>query len=77
MKTDRAIDDTPPRPAWTAPFRWIARLARVSLFDIDFEEETSRENANLWLLFLASDPEGTWHLWPDTARRLQLDDPTD
>ena len=69
MRSDRAIDARPPVPAWTAPFRWLARVSRVSLFDLDFEDETSREDDDLWLLFLASDPEGTWYLWPDSARR--------
>ena len=39
-------------------------------------DETDPELANLWLMLLASDPDGVWYSWPTTASgRPQLEDP--
>jgi hypothetical protein len=73
MKVDRAPNDTPPRRAWTAPFRWLARASEVALLRLDSAEETDPELADLWLMLMACDPEGTWHAWPNPGRS-QFDD---
>jgi hypothetical protein len=74
MKVDRAPTDTPPRPAWTAPFRWLARVSEVALLRLDTAKETDPERADLWLMLMAGDPEGTWHIWSDAIRRNPSDD---
>jgi len=74
MKLDRAPNETPPRPAWTAPFRWLARVSEVALLRLDTAAETDPERADLWLMLMAGDPEGTWHIWSDAIRRNPSDD---
>jgi len=81
MKAERARTDAPSRPAWIAPLRWVARLKtrilQVALFRFDADGVTDPELADLWLMMLASDPEGTWHAWPDPVRSAKLDDQRD
>jgi hypothetical protein len=78
MRVERAPNETPPRPAWLVPLRWIAGLpTRVSnalakrraFFRFDAEEETDPELADLWLLLSATDPDGIWHAWPGALRK--------
>jgi hypothetical protein len=68
-----------------ASLRWILRLpsrvlrgisSKLAFFSFDSEEQTDPELAHLWLMLLASDPEGTWHSWPRTVRRPSVDDTT-
>jgi hypothetical protein len=85
MSVDRALEDTPPGPARTAPPGWIGRLKarlwealrnRSEAFQFGPEYESDPEQADLWLMLLASDPDGMWRPWPATSRRHQLDDDT-
>jgi hypothetical protein len=83
MRLDRAKEETPRRLTRTAPLRWIAGLrkraqeaasSRVAFLNPDLEEENDAELADLWLMLLASDPEGVWYSWPAASRRPQLED---
>ena len=85
MKVERALNRTPPRPAWLLLLRRIAGLlarvskalsARLAFFRFEPEEETDPEMADLWLLLNASDPDGTWHTWPGALRKTYDDDNT-
>lgn len=74
MRVNRAPDNTPPRSAWTAPFRWLARVSQVTLFRLDIPEETDPELADLWLMLMAGDPEGTWPAWSSPDGRFPFDE---
>jgi hypothetical protein len=83
MKEDRAAEDTPRSPARTALFRWITRPwaravdavgSKVTLFSFEPDDETDAE-AELWMILLASDPDGTWYPWPGEVRRPHFDQP--
>jgi hypothetical protein len=78
MRVDRANTATPPRQAWAAPLRWVTsltkRVPRLDPLRLEARDETDPEMADLWLMLLAGDPEGTWHVWPRGVRRPQLDD---
>jgi hypothetical protein len=85
MREERALQDAPPCPAWIASIRRIVRLPsraaravceRVALFRFEPEGEPDPQLADLWLMLLATDPEGTWHAWPGASRRHQIDDTT-
>jgi hypothetical protein len=54
----------------------LARASQAAFFSFDIEEETDPELADLWLLLMACNPEGTWHARPNPARR-PLDDTRD
>jgi hypothetical protein len=85
MSVDRAVEETPERLTRTTPRRWFAGLrrriqetasSRVALLNGTPGDETDPELANLWLMLLASDPDGVWYSWPTTASgRPQLEDP--
>jgi hypothetical protein len=83
MREDRALEDTPQRPTGIALFRWITRPwaraldvvgSKVALFSFEPDDETDAELAELWMILLASDPEGTWYPWPGEVRRPHFDD---
>lgn len=83
MRLDRALEDTPQRPTRAAIFRRIAGLGAGALeavrsatgfFRFEPQEDTDPELAELWLILLASDPDGTWYPWLGAVRRPKRDD---
>jgi hypothetical protein len=84
MRVVRASADRPGKPRATSvvgrvaglPGRAVAGFAsRLARFHP--ASELGRERVldeDLWLLLLASDPDGIWYLWPADERKAPLDD---
>ena len=86
MKVVKAFEDTPKPPHRATLIGRIVGLpgsviaAVVSgLARLHLAPDLDGDNGDddLWLLLLASDPDGIWYPWPATGRRHQIDNTQD
>ena len=86
MKNVRAPADAPPPPHRAGLLGRIAGLPRgaiaaaasvLSRTRLWPNLESERDDEDLWLLLIASDPNGIWYPWHADYRRPQIDDPHD
>jgi hypothetical protein len=54
-----------------------AALAGLSRLRLAPQLDGENREVDLWLLLLASDPDGVWLPWPAADRRPQIDDAYD